>query len=309
MSSLDRIRKFVCVEKALGELKLLTRSVNTELTYLKGLKKFMETMSIDDLDFLIEEIKKGLKDANEIYRNFVIKLASQNLAPKTVAAWSSSLKKLFSANGINLEKKLPIKIYNIHEDVLPSKDDLRKILENASVRTKAIILFLLSSGLRVSELINLKLKDIELDKEPVLIRVKGLTAKERKSRITFISREAKQSLLEYLEKRKELGHEINEESFVFVTKENKQLSYQNLQYILNRVFRRISKKEGKRFTLHPHSLRKFFKTQMISAGVPGPIVDRLVGHGRYLANEYELYTEDQLREWYIKGESNLLILN
>ena len=307
MDSLTRLKRFKCVEEVLGELKLLTRSRNTELTYLKGLKKFMDVMEVENLDLLVEEVKKGLKDANEVYRNFVISLASQNLAPKTVAAWSSSLKKLFSANGINLEKKLPIKVYNVHEDALPSKDDLQNILKYANVRTKAIVLFLLSSGLRVGELINLKLKDLKLEKDPVLVRVRGLTAKERKSRITFISREARKFLLEYLEKRKKLGHKIEKESFIFVTKNNRQLSYQNLQYILNRVFRKVSRKEGKRFTLHPHSLRKFFKTQLISAGVPGPIVDRLVGHGRYLANEYELYTEEQLREWYIKGEPNLLV--
>ena len=110
-------------------------------------------------------------------------------------------------------------------------------------------------------------------------------------------------MLEYFKKR----GRVNPEDFVFVTRDGKKLSYPNLQYMLSKVFKKFCKKEGKRYEIHPHSLRKFFKTQLISAGVPGPIVDRLVGHSRYLANEYELYTEDQLREWYQKGEKNLLI--
>ena len=136
-----------------------------------------------------------------------------------------------------------------------------------------------------------------------------MTAKERKSRTTFFSNESKQVLQTYLEHRKNNGHQITEDSFLFTTNDGNQMSYQNLQFILNNVFKKVSKKEGKRYGLHAHSLRKFFKTQLISAGVPGPIVDRLSGHARYLAREYELYTEEQLKEWFIKGMKNLELMN
>jgi len=87
------------------------------------------------------------------------------------------------------------------------------------------------------------------------------------------------------------------------------MTYQNLQFLLSKAFKNFSKKVGKRYNLHPHVLRKFFKTQLISAGLPGPIVDRLAGHARYLATEYELYTESQLRKWYKKGEEALTIFS
>ncbi|MDI6807257.1 MAG: site-specific integrase [Candidatus Aenigmarchaeota archaeon] len=297
--------KFNSVQRMLGDLKLLTRSKNTEKTYLKGLKEFVRSFKIDNLDAFVQQLKSGEKNPNEVYKEFVISLANKELAPKTVGAWSSSLKKFFLANGIELKQEPSIKIYNIHEDLLPSKQDLRKVFLVSDLRTRVIISLLASSGLRVDELRNLKLGDLDLNSTPPIIRVKGISAKERKSRITFISQEAREILSLYLEKRGEL----NPESYVITSRKNEQMSYQTLQWILNKAFRLVSKKEGKRFKLHAHSLRKWFKTQLIAAGVPGPIVDRLAGHARYLAREYELYSEEQLKEWYLKGMKSLEIMS
>jgi len=306
---LKDVVQFKSTQKMLGELKLLTRSENTEKTYLKGLISFVNIMNIDNLDDFVEKIKSQTIDVNTMHKDFVINLANKNLAPKTVGAWSAALRKFLLANGAELRSTTQIKIYNIHEDTLPSKDDLKKILSSCSLRAKTIILLLASSGLRVGELRNLKLSDVDVNSEPAIIRIKGLTAKERKSRMTFFSNEAKQVLQLYLNHRKNNGHQLTEDSFLFTTNDGNQMSYQNLQFILNNVFKKVSKKEGKRYGLHAHSLRKFFKTQLISAGVPGPIVDRLSGHARYLAREYELYTEEQLKEWFVKGVKNLELLS
>ena len=301
------LENFESVKRMIGELSLLTRSENTKKTYLKGLVKFVEYKQIQNLDQFVEEVKQK-QNQNEIVKDFAVYLASKNLAPKTVAAWISSLKKFFAANGLKTDVDIPIKIFNIHEDVLPNKEDLKKIISEVDLRMKVIITMLASSGMRIGELHNLKLGDIDLSKEIPTVKIKGIGAKERKSRITFISKEAKKFLEEYLNQRKSLGEELNENSPVIAREDGKQMSYQNIQYLLEGVFRKYSKKVGKRYTLHAHCLRKWFKTQLISAGVPAPIVDRLTGHSRYLAQEYELYTEDQLREWYQKGISAITIL-
>lgn len=306
---LKDLTQFKSTQKMLGELKLLTRSENTEKTYLKGLTAFVNSMNIENLDEFVEKIKSQTIDSNQVHKDFIINLANRNLAPKTVGAWSASLRKFLVSNDIEVKGLTQIKIYNVHEDVLPSKDDLKKILSNCSLRTKSIILLLASSGLRVGELRNLKLSDMDLNSEPALIRIKGMTAKERKPRMTFISNEAKQVLQAYLDHRKNNGHQLVEDSHIFTTHGGVQMSYQNLQFILNNVFKKVSKKEGKRYGLHAHSLRKFFKTQLISSGVPGPIVDKLSGHARYLAREYELYTDDQLKEWFVKGMKSLELLS
>jgi len=301
------LENFESIKKMLGELGLLTRSENTKKTYLKGLAKFVNYKQIQNLDSFIEEVKQK-QNQNEIVKDFAVYLAGKNLAPKSVAAWISSLKKFFAANNLKVDIDIPIRIFNIHEDVLPNKEDLKKILMDVDLRMKVIITMLASSGMRVGELHNLKLTDIDLSKEVPTVRIKGIGAKERKSRITFISKEAKKFLEEYLNQRKSLGEELNENSPIIAREDGKPMSYQNIQYLLEGVFRKYSKKVGKRYTLHAHCLRKWFKTQLISAGVPAPIVDRLTGHTRYLAQEYELYTEEQLKEWYLKGMPAITIL-
>lgn len=302
---MEDLTRFESVNKLLGELKLLTRSKNTEITYLKSLKNFFQQMNVSDPDAFVDNLKRRQTDATQLYKDYVINLASKNLAPKSVATWAAAVKKFFLANGIEV-KPIPIKVYPVHEDVLPSKEDLKKVLELSTLKAKVCVLILASSGLRVGELHQLKVGDVNLEKNPPTIRVKGIGAKERKARVTFISSQAKEALNEYLERRMSV-EKLKPESPLIARDDGSAMSYQNLQFILNNAFKKIAKKTGKRYSLHPHSLRKWFKTQLIASGVPGPIVDRLVGHSRYLASEYELYTEEQLGQWYLKGESNLTI--
>lgn len=302
---MNNIRAFKSVDRMVGELKLLTRSENTEKTYIKGLSQFFNHNGSLNPDELIQKIKTGELDANEVYRDFVIKLASANLAPKSVASWAAAVKKYLGANGIEVTRRVPIKVYNIHEDTLPSKEELQKVIEACNLKARVCILVMASAGLRIGELHQLKIGDIDLTKEIAMIRIKSASAKERKGRISFLSEEARRTVEEYIAKR----HNISTESPLIATDQGTPMSYQNLQFILNNAFRKFSSKEGKRFKLHPHSLRKWFKTQLIASGVPGPIVDRLTGHSRYLAQEYELYTEEHLRDWYRKGMQNLVISN
>ncbi len=304
---IKELENFESIRKMIGELGLLTRSENTKKTYLKGIAKFVEYRQIKDLDSFVEEVRQK-QNQNEVVKDFAVYLASKNLAPKSIAAWVSSLKKFFSANNLKVDVEIPLRIFNVHEDVLPSKEDLKKIVLEVDLRMKVIITMLASSGMRIGELHKLKVGDIDFSKDIPTIRIRGIGAKERKSRITFISIEARNFLEEYLNRRKSLGEELNENSPVIAREDGKPMSYQNIQYLLEGVFRKYSKKVGKRYTLHAHCLRKWFKTQLISAGVPAPIVDRLIGHARYLSQEYELYTEDQLREWYSKGMHAVTII-
>jgi len=305
---IKELENFESVKRMIGELSLLTRSENTKRTYLKGIAKFIQYKGIENLDLFVEEVKQK-QNQNEVVKDFAIYLAGKNLAPKSVAAWVSSLKKFFTANGLKVDVDIPLRIFNVHEDVLPSKEDLKRILQEVDLRMKVMITMLASSGMRVGELHNLKLGDIDFSKEVPSVKIKGVGAKERKSRITFISLEARKFLEEYLNRRNSLGENLDENSPVVAREDGKSMSYQNLQYLLEGTFKKYSKKVGKRYMLHAHCLRKWFKTQLISAGVPAPIVDRLTGHSRYLAQEYELYTEEQLREWYLKGMHAVTILD
>ncbi|MEM2100486.1 MAG: hypothetical protein QXP45_04015 [Thermoproteota archaeon] len=111
------------------------------------------------------------------------------MAPKSVSVWLAGLKRLFASNGIRIEERVRLKGYIINESVLPSTDLLRSVVGSADIRAKTAILIMASSSLRISELFNLK--DVDLNSSPVIIRVKGIGAKE--------SREVKVlAILEYM---------------------------------------------------------------------------------------------------------------
>ncbi|MEM0233235.1 MAG: site-specific integrase [Candidatus Nezhaarchaeales archaeon] len=309
MRAFEDLERFECVKRMLEDISLLSRSMKTRETYLQAIYYFMKYCGYDDLDKLMEEMREGRVDAGEVYRQYAVKLTSTGFAPKTVSIWLTGLKKLFRSNGVRVEEKVKVKTYVVNESMLPPLELLKNAVKIADIRARTAILVMASSGLRIGELVNLKLKDVEIDSSPAVIRVRGAGAKERKSRVTFMSDEARESLKLYLEKRREMGHKIDGESPVIARDDGGPMTVYNLEKIFHNVFKPFVKKEGKYYSIHPHVLRKWFKTQLISTGVPGPIADRLCGHSRYMAEEYELYTEEQLKKWYLKAMPNLTILS
>ncbi len=69
------------------------------------------------------------------------------------------------------------------------------------VRGRALYLTLASSGMRIGETLKVKVADLEMDKEPVRIMVRGEHTKNGDSRIAFVSTEAKEALAEWLRRR------------------------------------------------------------------------------------------------------------
>lgn len=322
-NALNQLEKFKCVREMLDSLSLLTNSQATRNSYRLGLKTFMDLMKINDLDRMIANLKnpdiKGVVSADEIYQNFAIKLTKSGYAPKTIQGWLCPIKKLFVDNEIPLKKRHPLKTFTIHESVLPSCEQLAGILRLADLRSRTATLILASSGLRLGELLKLTLSDVDLTKDPPTVRIKAVNAKGRKGRLTFISTEARKSLEAYLEKRRSLGHDLGPSTPIIATDEGLSMTSQNLyQIIMNPIRIRVSKKKEQvngevskdvgRYAIYPHMFRKWFKTQLLSSGVPSALVDKMCGHGRYLSAQYELYSEEQLAQWYEKGESNLLIM-
>jgi len=59
--------------------------------------------------------------------------------------------------------------------------------------------------------------------------------------------------------------------------------------------------------IHPHVLRKFFRTRLGAAGIQIDVVEALMGHEGYLTEVYRRYSLEDLRKFYLKGESALLV--
>jgi len=220
----------------------------------------------------------------------------------------------------NEEKRRDSKVYfaGILSD--PQRKNWKLILDNkVSLRDKAFFLVVASAGFRLGTALSLQVKDYKPIKELGIITVKGAEGRKLaigKSYFTFITPEARRILEEYLKTRGTL----NPDASLFA-KESKGIGKQfdycsnvSRQWtILVKRAKLLEKAANSRnFTLHGHSLRKFFQTHCKLAGCRADFVDFWMGHHPTGSNQYlnDSYFRPDLQthiEEYRKAVSHLQV--
>jgi hypothetical protein len=199
-------------------------------------------------------------------------------------------------------------------DKVPSNAELRKVLNHMPIHGKALYLCLASSGMRIGEALKLQLNDIELDKDPPIIHIRGEYTKTGNNRVAFISHEASESLAEWLKVRDSyLGSASKKSSrYEKFTQDDRLFPFQNnTAYMIwtnaLRKARFLEKDRAtNRHTVHPHVLRKFFRTKLGSM-IPVDVAEALMGHEGYLTEVYRRYSTEDLAKFYKQGEGALTI--
>lgn len=180
-------------------------------------------------------------------------------------------------------------------------DDLEKLLEAPllikspeiiKLRDKAIIEMLFSTGLRVSELSNLKIENINLKKDEFTVRGKG-----SKPRIIFLSNQAKYWIKKYLDKRKDvdpalfIGHDRAKKKRKDKTSNN--LTPRSIQ----RIIEKYAKVAGITKKITPHTLRHSYATDLLMNGADIRSVQAMLGHSSITTTQiYTHITNQQLRD-------------
>lgn len=136
-------------------------------------------------------------------------------------------------------------------------------------RNRAIIEVLFSCGLRVSELVNLKLSNLYLDEE--FVRVFGKGSKER---LVPISKRAIQELGYWFEYRSHMTIKAGEEDFVFLNRYGRHLT----RTMILIMIKRQAETAGIQKTISPHTLRHSFATALLEGGADLRIIQALLGH-------------------------------
>ena len=136
-------------------------------------------------------------------------------------------------------------------------------------RNRAIIEVLFSCGLRVSELVNLKLSNLYLEEE--FLRVIGKGSKER---LVPISHKAIELLEVWFAMRREMNIKPGEEDYVFLNRYGKHLTRTMILIMIKRqaVEAKIQK------TISPHTLRHSFATALLEGGADLRVIQALLGH-------------------------------
>lgn len=142
-------------------------------------------------------------------------------------------------------------------------------------RNKAIIETLYGCGLRVSELINLKLTDIHFKEEYITITGKG-----DKQRLVPLNQNTIKQIKYYLQDRNRLK-KIKDQNIVFLNRRGKKLS----RIMIYTIIRDLCKQAGIRKKVSPHTFRHSFATHLVQAGADLRAVQEMLGHESILTTE------------------------
>lgn len=232
----------------------------------------------------LEFIKKQPDNIEEDdIKEYFAHLQKNNLSNKTLALKKAALSFLYKEilNKDILRFKTPRAERKIPE--ILTKDEVKSLINiTKNLKSKLIIKLLYSTGLRVSELTNLRLKDLSIDKKEAWVR-KGKGSKDRFFKISDL---LINDLQKYISTLKE-----NEE-FLFPGKNNT-LTTRNIQKIIGRAASKanISKR------VSPHKLRHSYATHLLEAGVDIRIIQELLGHANLSTTEiYTHVSKEQLRK-------------
>ena len=150
-----------------------------------------------------------------------------------------------------------IKLINITDDSL------------LGVRDQAVMELFYSSGLRLSELVNIKLHEINTDDNTATITGKG-----DKTRVVPIGKYAMKALNKWLIEREKIKNISLENKFVFLSKKGLPLGARSIQYRL----KYWAKKQGIPENIHPHLLRHSFASHILQSSQDLRAVQELLGH-------------------------------
>lgn len=171
--------------------------------------------------------------------------------------------------------KLPEVLSVIEIDRIIDQIDLSK---PEGHRNKAIIETLYGCGLRVSELVNLRLTDIHYGEEFVVVTGKG-----NKQRLVPIGRKALKEIDIYKQDRKILSV-IKDQNILFLNRRGSRLT----RAMIFTIIKDLAAKAGIRKNISPHTFRHSFATHMIEAGADLRAVQEMLGHESILTTE--IYT-------------------
>ncbi len=271
---------------------LTSVSDSTASVYKRDLKSFIEWCDNQKLTAPSEVSRRNL-------RYYLAWLQENNYSRRTISRKASSLRRYFkwaqhkSLTDSNPTVNLQTKGGKSKLPRVLKKQELQVLLDNPrpatlndgirKFRDDAILELLYGSGLRVSELCNLKFNQIDSKKQ--LLRIEG---KGRKERLVPLSRKSIQCLELWLKNGRPemIGTEANHD-FVFVNMRCKQITPRDVRRLLDR---RSS------VPVNPHALRHTFATHLLDGGADLREVQELLGHSDLSSTQiYTHVSKDRLK--------------
>ena len=270
---------------------------NKFLTFCQ-IEKGLTSITIEDyrLDFLnYEKCFPEIKNVEDIsiddLSNFVIFLSLNGLKTTSIRRKLSTIKSFYSfLEEENLASNIVDKDVSVHKIAknLPkflTKNEIQKLLNatkkgDEDVFAYAVLNLLFSSGIRVSELVNLKLKNFKIEEKLLMVTGKGI-----KDRYVPLRDEAIYAINDYLKKvRNLIPRPLIDKEILFLNKNGRKYNRNSIYYLV-RKYASIANIQKE---ISPHVLRHTFATVLINNGASVRHVQEMLGHKN--VSTTEIYT-------------------
>jgi len=285
---LVKYTKYLEIERGLSPY-----TVRNYTTDIQGFLDFLsqnKVTSLDNVDRLVMRRYLGLLHGQKTsrisisrklsaLRSFYRFLKRENLVSSDPAASLSAPK---------LEQRLPTFL---------TQDEVLKLIQSpdtsaiVGIRDRAILELLYAAGLRLSEVTNLNVGDLDLNSRQ--IRAWGKGSKER---MVLIGKPAAEALKRYLRQSRTrlLGKKSTQA--LFLNRFGERIAERRIQYIIKKYARQA----GLDMRVYPHMLRHTFATHMLDGGADLRAVQELLGHARLATTQiYTHVSQNQIRRTYL----------
>ncbi len=267
--------------------------INKYVTYLQ-VERFYSEHTVSnyqsDIEQFQKQIKKNFNDLSEEdiynYLNYLRKNYAENTVLRKYSSIKNCLKYLFSEHLINYYPCANIKVKK-QTKTLPkylNNQQIQKLLNSVEVvdhfsaRDQIIIEILYTTGIRISELINIEINDVDLTEQFIKVQGKG-----KKERFVPFDQQTKALLSNYLITYRPRFGKTN--CWLIVNQHNRQLTRQGCDKII--------KKYGKKVgidNLSPHMLRHSIATHLLNSGLDLKFVQELLGHENITTTQIYTHT-------------------
>ncbi len=287
------------IKEFINFLKLERSLSNNSIeAYRNDINKFIQYLEAKKLSLLPHQIE------TDHLQNFIHWINELGISPRSQSRVISGIKAFFRylliENYIQKDPTELIEAPKIGRELpkVLSVDEINRLIEAIDLsqsegqRNKAIVETLYSCGLRVSELIHMKLSNLYFNEGFIRIIGKG-----NKERLIPISNKAMKEINYSLEERNKLKISPEHEDIVFLNRRGKQLT----RVMVFTIIKRLAEKAGLNKDISPHTLRHSFATHLIEGGADLRAIQEMLGHESIITTEiYTHLDRKYLRETIIE---------
>lgn len=268
-----------------------------------------------EFDEFVKECRSDPIRAMSVVDDYVIQFLKEK-APKTQETHISIIKTFFQDMYVDIPAYFWTKFkrrrrggtHTVLREDIPTGEDIRQIFEHLPIEARSLFSLMAAAGTRIGESVLIEFDDLKLDADPPRIHLRAETTKNHRSRVVFITAEAKDTIEQWLRVRDKWYEQSSKKGFKRTSDMGRRVfpfSIGNATVKWRKGLKdaglyRRDKATGW-MTMRPHTLRKRFRTQL-AAVVTVDVVEVLMGHAGYHTGAYRRYTEQELARAYKKGE-------